>query len=674
MTEVSPNDASLLSKVVELGNRNRNTLGLMPKGAFREFARRGFLLVAHIDAEFVGYALYEVARRRVRLTHLCVDDNSRSNGVARELVDTLSRKHHDLAGILVTCRRDFPADGLWPVLGFHARHARPGRGKDPTTLIHWWRDHGLPDLFTTSANDEVAVVAIDHNVFIDLVIEPDRPDAEESRALEADWLVGRIRLAVTRETPNEIRKNLDAIERLRHWSKLELFTQLQYTPVERDRAKAAWDGAVSSPRRKDAEDCRHLISAAAGGVRIFVTRDEDLISRYRTHAADALGLRILRPSELIVQLDEVADAAKYRPVDLEGTELSVGVYGNEAHGELMRFLDHAAGERKNAYARRLRTVAVDQMAHRQWVRDAAGNALAAWATYITPDAQSLEVPLFRIDRKIPVSATLARLLVLEIKRQALRAARTVVCVTDPYLPPGVRTALLADGFRPAGETQELQCAVLDARSKDAAISLAATDYPMREHVSAALNAASTVEQIASLERSLWPAKLLDSNLETWIVPIRPTWAAELLGTEQTLLYRPDVLGLSRELVYYHAPQNNPSVPARIVWYASGAGKQRVGAVVAISQLIAVDTDAPERLHRRYQHLGVYALRDVEAVAHNGRASALRFVDTEVLPRFVPYERLKELAGPNGLTTLQGPVRIGSSLFGQIYQEGTGRGV
>jgi GNAT superfamily N-acetyltransferase len=674
VTEVGPGDEGLLAEVVELGNRNRGMLGLMPKGAFPEFAARGSLLAAHVDGQFVGYALYEVARQRVRLTHLCVDEKSRAGGVARALVDEISRKHHDLAGILATCRSDYPADGLWPVLGFQARHERRGRGKDGATLIHWWRDHGLPDLFTTTVSDEDVVVAIDHNIFIDLAIERQRPGAEESQALEADWLAGRIQLAVTSETPNEIRKNPDERERQRHRARLERFGKLNYTPADHDRVKAAWDQAVTAPRLKDAEDCRHIISAAAGGARIFVTRDEDLISRYAVHAADALGLQILRPPDLIVHLDEVADASKYRPVDLQGTELSVGVYGSDADKALVGFIDHAGGERKNAYARTLRSIAVDPTARRQWVRDASGRALAAWATRRVSDGRSLEVPLFRIDRKVPVSATLARLLALEIKQQTLRASRSLVRITDPHLAPNVRAGLLTDGFRPVGEAGELQCAVLDVRSKEEALRIADADHPMHEHVRAGVGAARTVEQVASLERSLWPAKLLDTDLETWIVPIRPTWSTDLLGTEQTLLHRPDLLGLSRELVYYHAPHNNPTVPSRILWYSSGSGRQRVGAAVAVSQLTAVDTDTPERLYRRYQHLGVYALSDVRAVAHNGRASALKFVDTEILGRYIPYERLKQLAGGHRLTTLQSPVRISSSLFGQIYQEGTGRDV
>jgi hypothetical protein len=91
--------------------------------------------------------------------------------------------------------------------------------------------------------------------------------------------------------------------------------------------------------------------------------------------------------------------------------------------------------------------------------------------------------------------------------------------------------------------------------------------------------------------------------------------------------RSPVLGVSREHVYFRSPRGNPTCPARILWYASGTGRDRIGAVVACSQLNEIVTDDPRRLHSRFQHLGVYRLRDIEARASGGTASALRFVDT-----------------------------------------------
>ena len=39
---------------------------------------------------------------------------------------------------------------------------------------------------------------------------------------------------------------------------------------------------------------------------------------------------------------------------------------------------------------------------------------------------------------------------------------------------------------------------------------------------------------AELERQWWPAKILDSQLPTFMIPIQPRYASDLLGTPSTL--------------------------------------------------------------------------------------------------------------------------------------------
>ncbi|MGW2094549.1 GNAT family N-acetyltransferase [Promicromonospora sukumoe] len=673
LVEVRPDDHALLSGVIDLADRNRRTLGLMPRSVIAEFARRRHLLVARAGTELAAYALYDVARRRVRLVHLCVDETYRGRGAARILVSAISDKHKDLTGIALKCRRDNPASDVWPRLGFEAKNEGVGRGKDQEPLVYWWRDHGIPDLFSSAASDGDTVVAIDHNVFIDLALRPERAGAEESQALEADWLTDLISLAITHETPNEINRIDDEQERRRHRSKLGRFRQLSYGPADLQHAEATWAGAVGTIPDEDLADCRHIVSAAAGGAPIFVTRDEELIARYGGTAADVFGLRVLRPSDLIAHLDEVANAAKYRPVDLQGTGFNVSAYGADAEVSLDRFLNQADGEKKRDFRRLLRTVVADPSANRQWVHEPSGKVAAAWVTRHAADGRALEVPLFRVDGRSALGTTLGRLITLDVKQRALTEGKTVVHISDPHITRELRPGLVVDGFHSAEGLAGSVSAVLDCRSTEQTLH-ALEDHPLRERVEAAIAAATTTGRVADLERTLWPVKFLDSDLPTYVVPIRPAWADQLLGLNRTLWARPDLLGISRELVYYRAPNNNPSSPARIAWYASGTGPRGVGGVVAVSRLVAVDTDAPERLHRRYQHLGAYRLEDVRQAARNGRASALKFVDTEKLAKRVPYERLRALSGRDRLSTLQSPTRISSELFGQVYLEGTGRNV
>ena len=96
----------------------------------------------------------------------------------------------------------------------------------------------------------------------------------------------------------------------------------------------------------------------------------------------------------------------------------------------------------------------------------------------------------------------------------------------------------------------------------------------------------------------------------------------------------------------------------------------VKAVVACSRLEEIVVDDPYVLHRRFRHLGVWQQRQVEECARNGLARALRFVDTEVFPRQVPLDRVRELAGwSRRQPVLQGPRRIPTELFAAVYEEG-----
>ena len=82
-------------------------MGLMPFAGYYESAKKGTLLLAYSGERVVGYALYGLARRRVRLSHLCVDPLFRKQGIARLLVEWLSTQYADHLGISARCRHDY---------------------------------------------------------------------------------------------------------------------------------------------------------------------------------------------------------------------------------------------------------------------------------------------------------------------------------------------------------------------------------------------------------------------------------------------------------------------------------------------------------------------------------------------------------------------------------------
>jgi hypothetical protein len=180
---------------------------------------------------------------------------------------------------------------------------------------------------------------------------------------------------------------------------------------------------------------------------------------------------------------------------------------------------------------------------------------------------------------------------------------------------------------------------------------------------------------AELERIWWPAKITDSMLPSYLVPIRQAYSADLLGVPSGLLPRAGVLGIAREHVYYKSPAGaQPKAPARLLWYMSEGGKAtpEPAAVIACSQLDDVVVGGADELHARYQHLGVWSRSKVAEASRDGRVQALRFTNTEIFPTPVPRAKLRALS-------LQfashdqvpfGPRLIPADLFTALYEEGT----
>jgi len=106
----------LLDAIKALWRRNSRTLGPFPKGAFEEHAAKGQILVARAKGDCLGYLLFRdvVTRSRVAITHLCVDESARGQGIAKQLVGSLRRIRPNSRGIGLWCRRDYEAAKLWP--------------------------------------------------------------------------------------------------------------------------------------------------------------------------------------------------------------------------------------------------------------------------------------------------------------------------------------------------------------------------------------------------------------------------------------------------------------------------------------------------------------------------------------------------------------------------------
>jgi hypothetical protein len=194
-------------------------------------------------------------------------------------------------------------------------------------------------------------------------------------------------------------------------------------------------------------------------------------------------------------------------------------------------------------------------------------------------------------------------------------------------------------------------------------------------------AITDTQTMLDIERFLCPAKIIDADIPTFIIPIKPFWAQQLFDEElanQTPFGATKIgLALNREAVYYksrNAPKElKNAVGGRILWYVSkdkDDGYRGVSAIRACSRLDEVVIGKPEELYRRFRDLGIYERKHIFDTAHkdpNNVIMAIRFSDTELLKTPVTLHKIQEVFGQK--MTIRTSLCISKENFAKVYALG-----
>jgi hypothetical protein len=648
--------SDLFRQVLELGNgKAKRWLGPMPDSGFADRAHKGTLLAAIASGQTVGYVMYDLPANQVKIRHLCVAGSAERTGVARFMVECLSARHPERRGLEAACRRDYPANGLWPRLGFRPAATRVGRSVARHPLTIWLLDHGHPDLFTVAPDGDLA--ALDHMVFLDLVEETAaRRESSESKELRAPWIGDYVELCITDEVFHEI----DRVHETAHRSALQMkadgFLNVSRgvplnTGLEARVARLA-PGA-------DGPDHRHVARAASAGARYLVSRDDQLLRAARA-IERATGVTVLRPASLIASLDGARAANRYVPQALRETELVEAAVGAVDLPDVTNsLLNNAAGERSHQLAGVVRSAvaAVDRYDVRH-VRDGEGEVCGGFVR--SSVGSDVAVSVLRVGGSDRLALALARQLAFDQRVSAADRGGGLVRVSDPHLPDSVAGALKQEWFT-LDEDGDWVCDVRVGMVEASSI----------------LDPLEARAQGPDWERRHWPQKVIGAGIPTYMMSINVAYAEQLIDPRlaaQTLLHRQTHLGLGREHVYYRRPRNDAGIEpgARILWYVTGSAPSHPrGSLRALSTVAEVVIGGPARLYQRFARLGVYSPKQVKAAAdRNGRAMAIRFVDTEPLERPIGLDELYELfeADAESFTPPQSPRRISEQMFRRLYKQ------
>lgn len=653
--EVEP-EGELARAVIQLGNGPaKRTLGLLPDQAFSDRARRGTLLAAATDGEVLGYVLYDLPRQEVKIVHLCVAPHAQGRGVARQLIEEVSRRHQDRQRIALSCRYDYEATAVWEALEFRPQGTRPGRSKAGHKLTVWVKDFGHPTLLDQFQDDR-PVAALDHNVFLDLHIDvEERPQGKESRYLLDDWIAEYVELCVTDEIFYEIHRHADETQRAAEqgWA-----TQYRNLSKPSDGWNDIVEEVAALASKAGPADHRHVARAVAGGATYLVSRDRHLLSAAPAIEA-AFDLTVIPPEGLIVRLDQIRREDPYQPVALQGTEFNLLAPSDDLHEQVLAaLLNHGAGEKKAELGSRLRPMLADRENYDVQVVQAGDDRIVAGFARTRGDLR-LEIPFIRVVPGELGSSVIARQLIFGQRKRAADLQLQEVRITDLHPSRAIREILNLEHFEES-ETG-WTCRIKTGLSSAEEIGISG---PLSR------------EKATQYEDKFWPVKVTEAGIETYLVPIKVAWAEALLDagfSEQSLLPRQLGLGLHREHVYYRSTQNARGISpgARILWYVTGdAPIHPRGSIRAVSQVADVVVGPPKSLHARFERFGIYSREQVSALAdRNGQVMALRFANTEVLERPITLDELEALWVERGqrFSPPLSPTLIGEHMFCLLYQ-------
>lgn len=679
-----------LSSVKSLWRANSATLGFFPDGAFNEHANKQNILIAiDSDGTFAGYLLFRISRMRGTIVHLCIEPAYRNKGVAKLLVNHLHSQTKKHEGIGLLCRRDFPANELWRHLGFHATSEKQGRSSNGELLTFWWLDHGHPTLFTLS--NQLAVqskikAVIDANVFYDLQDEPN-PENEESKSLLADWLQDSLSLCITDEIFNEIHRHDCANERRRRRSFVEKFTKLHSNHEKVEEVKGCIRKMFPSKLTdSDKSDLQQLAKAISADAQFFVTQDKALLD-LEDEVYKEFKLTIIRPCNLIIRLDELIREIEYHPNRLAGSNIQIKLATADQEPLIIKvFQNFSQRESKSDLQHQLHSYLANPRKFEVWLV-VASDQLSALIVYDKQTPKTLTIPLFRITQN-SISITLARYLVCKTILDSLRLNRLSVNIMDKYLSDALVNALLENSFlNHDGKWKKFNLSVNESAGELAnRLEVLSTEYPKDTAILNSLskriidaNSSKDFAALLQIENSLRPAKIIDIEIPTFIIPIKSFWAAELFDeklSNQTLFASRPELILSSENVYYRAKRPSIlSAPARVLWYVSQAkGYSGTMHVRAYSRISEVLIGKPKALFSKFRRLGVYQWKNILELANNNvetEIMAVKFDSTELFDNPLHLDDLKRIIYETESRNLclQSPVRISNESFIKIYRQG-----
>ncbi len=676
-----------LLDIIKMGDKNRKTLGFFPNGAFDDYAKKGQIICAlNPQNNCIGYLLYRTnnSNNRVNIIHLCVDNNHRKKGIAKLLIEHLKNTTLKYYGIGLKCRRDFEANNIWHKYDFIPKYDIPGRGKDKKLLTFWWYEHKHPVLFSLEniiQNETKFLTVLDANIFYDLVNRSNL-NYTDVKSLEADWLKDEIQLCLTNEIYNEINRKNDPQERRQYQNYADRFIKLKASDLNLEQELLTIFNK-NIFKIQDKSDIIHLVHAIANNTHFFVTKDKNIL-KYRDKVFEKCNIKIVRPSELIINLDQLKREMEYQPSRLSGSLLTSRRFkANELNKTFKQF--KYPNEKQHEFFDIIESYLVEPNLYETIIIQDENQNHVGLLSINRKHNNILKISMIRI-KKYHLTNTLAKHIVLKIITIAVEEKRILIQVPLEKLKEELKKAFINSYFYKGKKYYSkinLQ-GILNSSILKKELNIILRKFKnIKEYIKYLLEFLNQLKNKQNIidhmlvEKALWPLKINDNNLPTYIIPIKPYWAMNLFDEKIAMesLFGADFkLIANRDNIYYRSKKPNIlTTPARILWYISSDKSCRIKQQLrAHSYLEEVHIDKPKPLYNKFKHLGVYEWKNIFDIANkniNNKIMAFRFSNTELFNNPVPWKSLKKILQQehNRTAPIQSPIKISNKCFIRLYK-------
>ena len=666
-TTISQLTTADVHAVDELMKRNSKTLGFLTRetllGDFLN--ERGALGAKTDDGQLVGYLLYANYSKYFRIAQLCVSKDSRKQGIAKQLVESLKASITTQKIITLRCRRDFPANQMWPKLGFVPLDERPGRSSAGYPLTFWCFPLAPDDqlsLFQAKTSDETLDVVIDAQVFFDFY-EPNSDKTRPSKSLFSDFLIDSLSLWITDELFVEIDREKDQSRRKTSRQRAYEFSRVSHNPQSFEHFEGILTMLLPSNSQTQKSDIRQLAKAAASEVKTFVTRDQALLNKAE-EIANLTKLRVVSPTALIIQVHESSQRQSYAPDRIAGLKLR---WKRLTSDDFVDFLFESflkQGERKGKFKERVESFLAEPNRYECGLLWSENEVVAI--RVLSKSSDMLITHLARVARSADQSL-FGRFLIADTISQAVERNLSIVKFEkiSLSLSPNLIPDLMETGFTRSNDSFVRFCFSLCLGRQEVFSRIAELSFESTSRYEGMTD--------LELERCCSPLSLESTDQNHFLMPIKPGYAMSLVDRGQS---GSDLFGgktrvlLRWDHVYYRSKTYHKTLkpPARILWYVSGSQK-----LVALSHLDEVEIDSPKTLFRKFKRFGILEWKELYEMCRGDPSKeimALKFSHTFPLREPVSLSAMKTVFQEDGIgLSLQSPLKIPPETFRKLFQRG-----